>query len=107
MTHRCTDGYCHLHRKLAKSNSKPLNSVGAKSAMLEKAARKCGCISGIVPAGKAAIRLAKIQRERKKEQKRHRDVLNFSSEWIRSLLALYQPNAGAASTRQKKRAARN
>ena len=32
------------------------------------------------------------------EQKRHRDVLNFSSAWIRSLLALYQPNAGAAST---------
>jgi hypothetical protein len=29
---------------------------------------------------------------------RHRDVLNSSSDWIRSLLALYQPNAGAAST---------
>ena len=36
--------------------------------------------------------------EQANEQKRHRDVLNFSSAWIRSLLALYQPNAGAAST---------
>jgi hypothetical protein len=36
--------------------------------------------------------------EQANEQKRHRDVLNFSSAWIRSLLALHQPNAGAAST---------
>jgi hypothetical protein len=67
MTHRYPDGYCHLHRKLAKTNSKPLNSVGAKSAMFETAARKCGCNSDIVPAGKVAARLAKIQRESKKD----------------------------------------
>jgi hypothetical protein len=38
--------------------------------------------------------------EQAKEQKRHRDVLNFSSAWIRSLLALYQPNAGGAASTQ-------
>jgi hypothetical protein len=36
--------------------------------------------------------------EQAQEQKRHRDVLNFSSVWTAlSLLALDQPNAGAAS----------
>jgi hypothetical protein len=48
--------------------------------------------------------------EQAKEQKRHtRDVLNFSSDWIwiRSMLALCQPNAGAASTHKKNRIARN
>jgi hypothetical protein len=35
--------------------------------------------------------------EQATEQKRHRDVFSFSSEWIRSLLALNQPNAGAGA----------
>jgi hypothetical protein len=34
----------------------------------------------------------------RKEQKRHRDVFSFSSERVRSLLALNQPNAGAATS---------
>jgi hypothetical protein len=36
--------------------------------------------------------------EQANQQKRHRDVFNFSSEWIRSLLALNQPDAGAATS---------
>jgi hypothetical protein len=54
---------------LANASNKPLNSVGAKSAMFEKKAPKSGWNAGIVPAGKVAVRLAKIQRENKKDNK--------------------------------------
>jgi len=85
-----------LHRTLSKRVQDALNAITLE--VIWKCARRArDYMRGYRVLGGGELPKKEIE-EQAKEQKRHRDVLNFSSAWIRSLLALYQPNAGAAST---------